>query len=451
MKYLLIFLISIFVFNISSANTDIENINKQLDSIKNLYDTGVLDQDAYNNAKEKLETQKKTLQNSSNNKNNSETSVALEKQIKVLDNLLKDNLISQDEYNQSKKFLEDKDKQGKNVNLNEISNTNLKYQLNVKRVPGRKSWEKAEIIYDDFKFIAYRPGGIRLIRISDNKKLLQITDNFKIKYFNDGENIVEIKKNVYEVKTAKNPDELVKNIERDVGKSLSDVGDLLKNPIDKLFNKNKKKDIWDKEAHKLEVFIDGQKLLQIEGRYVDKHKAYFYQVLTPKYEPFHFYIKLRAKSAIALNMEYFNARIDKALRKAKKRLSIEHNITEAEIDRIIEQQIGRETNKAVEKAMEKAISESVEEAIAETVGEVLSATLVNAIEQETGEAIDQAIEDELAAAIDAEIAYAVSIGIDEAAVTAGWEAYFEVLAQGGTIEQASAAAYEACGSACDNY
>ena len=77
MKYLLIFLISIFVFNISSANTDIENINKQLDSIKNLYDTGVLDQDAYNNAKEKLETQKKTLQNSSNNKNNSETSVAL--------------------------------------------------------------------------------------------------------------------------------------------------------------------------------------------------------------------------------------------------------------------------------------------------------------------------------------------------------------------------------------
>ena len=56
-----------------------------------------------------------------------------------------------------------------------------------------------------------------------------------------------------------------------------------------------------------------------------------------------------------------------------------------------------------------------------------------------------------AAAIDAEIAYAVSIGIEEAAVTAGWQAYFDVLAQGGTVEQASAAAYEACGSACDNY
>ena len=28
---------------------------------------------------------------------------------------------------------------------------------------------------------------------------------------------------------------------------------------------------------------------------------------------------------------------------------------------------------------------------------------------------------------------------------------FDVLAQGGTPEQASAAAYKACGSACDNY
>ena len=61
------------------------------------------------------------------------------------------------------------------------------------------------------------------------------------------------------------------------------------------------------------------------------------------------------------------------------------------------------------------------------------------------------IEKELADAIDQEIALAVEMGIDEAAVTAGWEAYFEVLAQGGTYEEANAAAYEACGSACDNY
>ncbi len=43
------------------------------------------------------------------------------------------------------------------------------------------------------------------------------------------------------------------------------------------------------------------------------------------------------------------------------------------------------------------------------------------------------------------------MGIDEAAVTAGWEAYFEVIGAGGTPEQASAAAYDACGSSCDGY
>ena len=81
----------------------------------------------------------------------------------------------------------------------------------------------------------------------------------------------------------------------------------------------------------------------------------------------------------------------------------------------------------------------------------MSEGLVNAIEAATGEAIDEALEAELAAAIDAEIAYAVSMGIEEAAVTAGWEAYFETLAAGGTEAQASSNAYEACGSACDNY
>ena len=65
--------------------------------------------------------------------------------------------------------------------------------------------------------------------------------------------------------------------------------------------------------------------------------------------------------------------------------------------------------------------------------------------------IEESVEAELANAIDEEIANAVAQGIDEAAVTAGWEAYFEVIAAGGTAEEASAKAYETCGSACDNY
>jgi len=160
---------------------------------------------------------------------------------------------------------------------------------------------------------------------------------------------------------------------------------------------------------------------------------------------------MSGKNEIALHMGIFNAKIDKAVRKAKKRLAAEYNISEAEIERIIEKKIEQETDKSIEQEMEKAINKSVEEAIRQTVGEVMSAQLISAIEEATGEAIEASIEQELAAAIDAEIAYAVSIGIDEAAVTAGWEAYFEVLAQGGSVEQASEAAYKACGAACDNY
>ena len=37
---------------------------------------------------------------------------------------------------------------------------------------------------------------------------------------------------------------------------------------------------------------DGVKLLHFEGRYVPKHRAYFYQVLTGNFTAFHFYIKI---------------------------------------------------------------------------------------------------------------------------------------------------------------
>tara|TARA_Y100001970_G_C14237171_1_gene862522 strand:- start:43 stop:1428 length:1386 start_codon:yes stop_codon:yes gene_type:complete len=440
----------------SFSNEDIEKINKQLDSVENLFETGVIDEETYNNSKKKLLNKKKEIESKSEIQNSKTQSATLDKQIEVLEKLYKDGVISEDEFKKTTDFLRQKEISGENIDLNEISQSaGASYELNVKKdKPGKKkwSWEPAELIYKDYKIETYRPGGIRVIRISDGKKLVQITDNYKVKYYNNGENFIKIDKTVYQVDRAGTPEELVKNIEKDVAKSLSDLGELLSNPLEKLKkNKTKNKAVFDKESHKLELFIEGKKILQYEGRYVKKHRAFFYQVLTPKYEPFHYYIKLEGKHAIALHMGLFNAKIDKAVRKAKKRLAAEYNISEAEIERIIEQKIEEETDKSIEKEMEKAIEKSVEEAIRQTVGEVMSAQLITAIEEATGEAIEASIEQELAAAIDAEIAYAVSIGIDEAAVTAGWQAYFEVLAQGGTMEQASAAAYEACGSACDNY
>ena len=459
MKNLIIIFFTLFfslAFIVNAySNPDIKKIDEQLDSVEKLFESGVIDEETYNNSKNKLIDRKKEIQSSDESQSSTSQSKTLEKQLEVIEKLYKDGVISEDEFIKTSNFLKEKEASGENIDLNDISQKAIAdYKLNVKKdIPGKKkwSWEPAELIYKDYKIETYRPGGIRVVRISDGKKLLQITDNYKVKFFNDGENIIKIEKTIYQVDRATNPDELVKNVEKSLSKSLSDIGDLVSDPIGTLFKKKKKKIIFDKESHKLEMFIEGKKILQYEGRYVKKHRAFFYQVLTPKYEPFHYYIKLTGKNAIALHMGIFNTKIDKAVRKAKKRLAAEHNISESEIERIIEDRIQQETEKSIEKEMERAIEKSVEEAIQQTVGQAISASVIKAIEDATGEAIEASIEAELAAAIDAEIAYAVSIGIDEAAVSAGWEAYFEVLAQGGTVEQASEAAYKACGSACDNY
>ena len=447
-KFLILF---IFLVNFNhpsfsdNHSEDLKKINEQLISIKKLLDTGVLDQESYKTAKDRLDDKKNIIlsKNKKKKKPDSDISKTLEKQIEVLENLFNDGILSEEEFLKTKKFLIEKEDGGTNISLNDFQSTSS-YILNVKKVPGRKSWEKAEIIYDDYRIYTYRPGGIKVVRISDNKRLLQITDNYKVKFFNNGEQDISIKKTVYEVD--RSIDNMFENVENQINKTVTDIGKILKNPF-----KKKKKATFDTETHKLELFINDKRILRYEGRYVKKHRAFFYQVLTNRSEAFHFYLKLDSKAAIALNMEFFSAKIDKAVRKAKKRLALEFDVTEEEIQRIIEDKIGEETDRAVEESMEAAINESVIEAIEQSVGEAMSASLVAAIEQATGEAIEESIEAELASAIDAEIAYAVAQGIDEAAVTAGWEAYFEVLGQGGSVEQASAAAYEACGSACDNY
>lgn len=433
---------SLFLLSSFASSEELKKINNDLKNIKNLYEQGVLDEDSYNSAKNRLENKKELLLEKKNNlKKSNADSKTLEKQIEVLEKLYKDGTLSKEEFEKTKNFLTQKDNKGENIDLKDFaSESRAEYVLNVKKVAGTKNWEKAEIIFGDYRIYTYRPGGIKVVRISDDKKLVQITDNYKIKYFNNGEKIIKIEKTVYK------PKNLSEGVEKQISKSVKDISEILSNPF-----KKRKKELFDTDSHKLEMFIEGKRILHYVGRYVKKHRAFFYQVLTDRSEAFHFYIRLDGKAAIALNMRYFNAKIDRAVRKAKKELAIEYNITEEEIQKIIDEKVGEETNRAIEESMESAISESVREAIKQTIGQELSNMLVSAVEQATGEAIDSAIEQELATAIDQEIARAVEMGIDEAAVTAGWEAYFEVLAQGGTYEEANAAAYEACGSACDNY
>ena len=426
-------------------SNDLKKINEQLNSVKKLFDTGVLDEEGYKSAKNRLDEKKKIiLSKNKKKKPTNSDSKTLEKQLEVLENLLKDGVLSEEEFLKTKKYLVDKENDGSNLSLEDVVSVPSTYVLNVDPSRGIKNWEKAEMIFEDYKIETYRPGGIRVVRLSDGKKLLRITDNYKIKFFNNGEDVLSIKKTEYQVDRSVTG--MVEGLDKHVEGVVKEIGEILKNPF-----KKRKKATFDTTTHKLELFINNKRALHYVGRYVKRHRAFFYQVLTDKSEPFHFYIKIDAKASIALNMRYFNAKIDKAVRKAKTRLSEQYNVTEEEIEKIIEEKVGEETNKAIEETMENAINESVIEAIKQSIGEVLSATLVNAIEEATGEAIEASIEEELANAIDEEIARAVAQGIDEAAVTAGWEAYFEVLAAGGTAEEASAKAYETCGSACDNY
>ena len=453
-KFILIFFI--LIANSAFANVEeINKINKQLESIETLFKANAMEEEEYNKIKSRLLIKKKNLEPKKVlNNNNSETSITFQKQLEVLEKLLNDGVLSQDDFDKSKEFLENKETQGENIDLKDFTSKKsvpLSYEFIYPKDPGRKNWEKTEIIYKNFKILPYRPGGIKIVRVSDNKKLFHIVDNFKIKFFNGGEKFITFKKSIYDVGTGLNlSDEAIRGKE-DIKESLKDIKRLMKGGL----FKKKEKLAWDKEAHKLILYIDEKKILTFEGRYVKKHRAFFYQILTPRNEAFHYYIKIKGKKSIALNMEIFNIKIDSAIRRAKKRLSKEFDVTEEEIQKIIDKKLDEELDNTVddvvEKEMEEAINQSVIDAIEQSVGDELSAMLVDAVEQATGEAIEDSIESELAAAIDAEIAYAVSIGIDEAAVTAGWEAYFEVLAQGGTVEQASSAAYDACGSACNNY
>ena len=455
-KFHLFLLFFILSSSITFANIEeINKIKKQLESIESLFKANAMDEDEYNKIKSRLLIKKKKLENKKkiSKKDNNKNSVTLTKQLEVLEKLLNDGVLSQEEFEKTKQFLKNKEESGENIDLEDYASTQdstpLIYEFTYPKDPGRKNWEKTEIVYKNFKILPYRPGGIKIVRASDNKKLFHIVDNFKTKYFNGGEKFITFEKSVYDVGTGLNiADELSRGTE-DIKESLKDVARVLGGGL----FKKKEKIAWDKEAHRLKLYIDGTKILSFEGRYVKKHRAFFYQVLTPRSEGFHYYIKIHGKNAIALNMEIFNVKIDKAIRKAKKKLSEEYDVTEDQIQKIIDKKIEEELDRSVddivEREMEKAINESVAEAIEDSIGQAMSQGIMDAIEQATGEAIDQAMEDELANHIDQEIERAIQDGLEEAAVAAGFQAYYDTLLAGGSIDEALRNAGEACGEGCE--
>ena len=62
-----------------------------------------------------------------------------------------------------------------------------KYKDNV----GEESMELMEMTIGDFRIYSHRPGGIKVRRISDGQQLLVISDNLKVTYYGDSEDIIE--------------------------------------------------------------------------------------------------------------------------------------------------------------------------------------------------------------------------------------------------------------------
>ena len=272
----------------------------------------------------------------------------------------------------------------------------------------QSSYEKMALLIGDYRIYTSRPGGIKIVRVSDKKQLAVIGDKQKVKFYNNGQSIIEI--------------------------------------------------IEDKDNLDLKIKLNDQIILRWVGRYVPEHKATFYQVLALNYIPFHYYVKIPSKNAVAVNMKLFNRKIELRLIDVKEELAIEYNVSVEEINEIIKNRnlsimnpsrttdniVDEEINKVIDNEINKSIDKTLMEELEQTIGQAIAQGIIEGIEEATNQAIDDAIENEIAAAIDSVIQEAINEGISEAAISAGLAAFFDALASGASFEEAIAAGDAAC-------
>ena len=266
----------------------------------------------------------------------------------------------------------------------------------------KKNYEKMEIIFDDYRLYTSRPGAIKIRRISTDEVLVLFSDKFKIKFFKDGES---------------------------------------------LFNF-----ILNEQNQRIKLEYKEKTILHWEGKYIEKHNANFYQILAQGYIPFHFYIQLPGRAPIALNMDTFNTRINKAVAKAKVRIAAKYNISLETIEAIMkkrENKINKELSKIVEEKKEEllriASTNVVEDTISSELERQIELSVGQAMAREYNDIIIDGMEDVLASAVDEAVAEAVNEGISAAAAEAGIRAALDVLARGGSEQEAWDAGCAAAG------
>ena len=133
LQLLVVLIIVIFFSNLSYAASKQDQLNKiseDLINIKRLLDDGVLDQNTYENSKQKLLKRKEKLLNENKTEKKEETkkrTTQLEKELEVIKKLFDDGLLSKDEYEQTRDLLVEKDSEREEKRKKKIKTLRTKY------------------------------------------------------------------------------------------------------------------------------------------------------------------------------------------------------------------------------------------------------------------------------------------------------------------------------------
>ena len=376
--------------------------------------------------------------------------ITQEEFLKAKSILLKMDVDSSKKIEKIKKKLTDREKQKLKKEINEKKSYTTEIRQYAASAKGK--WEKTEFIFDDYRVYAHRPGAIKIRRISDGKQLAVFSSKFKIKYSNGGEALFKTTTFEENILEKKGLDNNLRPLAEGINESLKNI-----------FGERKKL------PGKIIIEYNGAKILSWERAFVPAHNAHFFQLLALDDQPFHFYI-VHPKGDFALNMAQFVKKIDLAVAEVKKELQEKYNLTPEEMDRIIKERkdnldkqlasISRETSQIIEQEASKAIESEVASEVASAVdselvkeleaavGAAVAEEFISAVEQASGQAIDRALSSELAIEIDRAISEAVSEGISAAAAEAGIRAGLAALAEGKTMEEATAACTAAAGTQC---
>lgn len=267
-----------------------------------------------------------------------------------------------------------------------------------------KTFEKMKLSIGDFLIYTHRPGAIKIKKISDNKQYAVIGDKLKVKYYNNGQDFLDIE--------------------------------------------------IDKEQKELILKINNTKVLIWKGKYIKIAEATFYQILAMGRLPFHFYIKLdKANSAVAINIERFTRQIELAVDRVKITLAEKYNISISQINEIIDkndmlaaysEKVPVNQSYSISDQKKLSLYADLKKSIGDKNFETFEVQIETDINKGIKKAINKEVDETIKDKIDDAIKDAITEAVSMAALQAGWDALISALMSGASWADALSAAEAAC-------